>query len=225
MKTSIITLIAFLLFAPAFSQKYFEGVVEYDITYESVSPDMPIDELKQAIGTQLKFYHKNGTYIREYINEKGSSIHKIMYLAADNKVYNINMPDPDTILFYNAKEKLFEDYKIIKGPAENILGCTCPSRIISYNYYEESFDDTVGITLEYYFCHQLPVNPDYYKNYAIWYELLKEEKSVALKFTEEWKGYFKVFYTAKKIDHVSLSEKIFELDKNAVLIERKPKDE
>jgi hypothetical protein len=70
---------------------------------------------------------------------------------------------------------------------------------------------------EYFFCHQLAVNPEYYKKYFMWYDVIKAEKSVALKFIEESENYFKLTFTATKITNVILPKETFDIDKNAVL--------
>ena len=224
MKKSFLILLTFLLCIPGFSQKYFEGVVEYEITFQASSPDINEAALKRIFGTKLKFYYKEGTYMREYLNENDNSIRKYIYLATNNRMYFVEMKDQDTITFHDASDKPFENYQIVKGETDTILDCSCPSWKINYRHFEKNFNDTINFREQYFFCHQLPVNPDYYKNYYIWSEVIKKEKSVALKFTEEMEGYFKIFYTAKKINPVKVDDHVFEFDKNAVLVKRTLKD-
>jgi hypothetical protein len=218
MKKNILTLLVFIFCISGFSQKYFEGIVDYDIAFQSSNPEVKVDGLKEIFGTTMKFYHKDGTYMREYFDEKGNAIRKFIYLTKTNRLYIVEVLNADTVYYSDASEKLFDSYQITNGPTDTILNCICPSNIIKYRYYEKLFGDTISMRFEYFFCHQLSVNPDYYKNYFIWYDVIKEQKSVAIKFTEETENFFKMTYTAVKIEPVTLKKEIFEIDKKAVLI-------
>jgi len=218
MKKNIFLSLFFLFGFSAFSQKYFEGVVEYDITFQSSNPAVNVEGLKEIFGVKMKFYHKDGAYMREYFNDKGNSVRKLSYITATNRIYITHVLITDTIYYSDASEKLYDNYQITNGPTDTVLGCACPSKVIKYRYYEKLLADTINMKAEYFFCHQLLVNPDYYKNYFLWYDIIKEQKSVALKFTEETGNFFKMTYTATKIDHSKLSKEIFEFGKKAVLV-------
>ena len=217
MKRSFLTFLIFALSISGFSQNYFEGIVEYDLTIQSLNPGISEKMLKQAYGTRVKFYHKDGNYIREYLTDEGNSLHKFIYLVKNNRLYISYWSNPDTIFYDDAGEKRVKKYQIVKGSGDTVLDCICPSRIISYDYYEKRIGDTVHMKTEYFFCHQLAINPEYYKKYFMWYDVIKAEKSVALKFVEESENYFKLTYTATKITNVTLPKETFDIDKNAVL--------
>jgi len=218
MKKNILILLAFAFCIPCFSQKYFEGIVEYDITYQTSNPEINTEGLKEIFGTKLKFYHKDGTYMREYFNDQGNSIRKFIYLTATNRLYIIEALNTDTIYYSDASEKLFDNYQLTNGPADTVLDCVCPSTVIKYRYYEKLIGDTLSMKMEYFFCHKLAVNPEYYKNYFVWYDIVKKQKSVAIKFSEETENLFKLTYTANKIEQTKLSKEIFDFDKKAALI-------
>ena len=218
MKKNTLFLLFFVLSFSALAQKNFEGSVMYDITFESINPGIEVSALKEVFGTKLKFSHKDGTYMREYLDANNKTIRKIIYLTETNRLYIVIPLNPDTVYYFDASEKLFDSYNITKGPNDTVLGYVCPSNIIKYRYYEKIFSDTLGMKLEYFFCRELPINPDYYKNYYIWYDIIKEQKSVAIKFTEETEKYFKMTYTATKIEQVKLKKEIFDFNKKAALI-------
>ena len=218
MKRNILTLIAFILCLTGFSQKNFEGTVSYDITYQIYHTGINEALLKEIFGTKLKFYIKDGSYSREYFDESGKTLRKYMYVAENNRLYITTPQVPDTAFYSNASEKLFDAYQIENGPTDTILNFACPSKVIMYRYYEKMFEDTLDMKLEYFFCTQLAIDPNYYKNYYIWYDVIKEHKSVAIKFTEDTRKYFKIIYTATKIEPQKLSKNIFEFDKRVVLI-------
>ena len=217
MKRSFLTFLVYALCISGFSQKYFEGIVEYDLTIQSLNPGISEKMLKQSYGTRVKFYHKDGNYIREYLTDEGNTLHKFIYLAKNNRLYRSDWSNPDTIFYDDASERHVKKYQIAKGSGDTVLDCICPSRIISYDYYEKMISDTVHVNTEYFFCHQLAINPEYYKEYFIWYDVIKVEKSVAIKFVEESENYFKLTYTATKINNVILPKETFDIDKNAVL--------
>lgn len=206
-----------ILTSSAYCQKYFEGMVEYETSFQSFNSAITDSELKERFGVKVRFYHKDGDYIREYLDEAGYSLRKFIYKTDSNQLFIIDIFNPDTAYYFNANEKLFDTYQIIKGDNEIILGCDCPSSVITYNFYDRSMNDTIYVKSEYFFCHQLPVNPDYYNNYYLWYDVIKNEKSVALKFTEETIGFFKIIYKAIKIDHVALPKGTFDIDKKLIL--------
>jgi len=220
MKKNILTLLVFIFSISGFSQKYFEGIVEYSITFQSLNPAINEDALKEVFGVKIKFYHKDGTYMREYFDEKGNTIRKFIYLSQPNRLYFVDVLKPDTIYYSDASERSFDTYQIVNGPTDTVLDCVCSSNIIKYRYFEKLIGDTLNMKMEYFFCHQLPVNPDYYKNYFLWYDIIKEQKSVAIKFIEGTENFFKMTYTATKIEHVKLKKEIFEFDKKAVLVHR-----
>lgn len=210
-------LLAFALCIPGFSQKYFEGSVEYDLTVESLNPNIATKQLQQTYGTKVRFYHKDGNYIREYLTDEGNMLHKFIYLVKDNRIYIVDWSNPDTIFYDDASTQRVKKYDVVKGAGDTVLDCICPSRIISYSYFEKMANDTIHVKEEYFFCRQLAINPDYYKKYFIWYDVIKLEKSVAIKFVEESANYFRLTYTATKINNVILPKETFDIDKNAVL--------
>ena len=220
MKKNILTLLALVLCSIGFSQKNFEGIVDYEITYQPLSPKVNIEGLKEIFGVKIKFYYKDGTYMREYFDKNDNTIRKFIYEAETNRLYIVDALNTDTVYYYFANEKPFKAYQIVNGPPDTVLGCTCPSKVVTYKYYEKLLEDTLNMKLEYYFCHKLYVNPDYYKKYYVWYDIIKEQKSVAIKFSEETVNFFKMTYTATKIDQAKVSKEVFDFNKNAVLIKQ-----
>ena len=218
MKKFIITLTLFILNTTGFAQKKFEGAVSYVITYEISHSAINESVLKETFGTRLRFYLKDGSYMREYLDDAGNTLRKYMYVAENNRLYMVYPQVPDTVYYFDAGEKLFDAYQVENGPTEKVLDCDCRSKVITYRYYEKMFEDTLDMKLEYFFCDRLAVDPNYYKDYYIWYDVIKEHKSVAIKFTEDTKKYFKIIYTATNIEPQPLSKKLFEFDKNVVLL-------
>lgn len=217
MKKVTVFVLFFIISYSVFPQKYFEGMVEYQTSFQSSNPALPESNLKERFGVKVRFYYKNGNYIREYLDEAGYSLRKFIFRVDKNLVYEINIFNPDTVLFYDAGEKLYSNYQINKGETDTILNCICPSSVITYSFYEKMLSDTLCIKSEYFFCNQLPVNPDHYKKYYLWYDVIKDQKSVALKFSEETVNYFKITYEAGKIDHKELPVDFFDIDKRLVL--------
>lgn len=218
-KNTFLSLILILNFS-AFSQKYFEGMVEYETSFQSFNSGVPENELKVRFGSKVRFFQKNGDYIREYIDDAGYSLRKYIYRNDSNFLYELDIFNPDTIYYSSASEKLFDNYQITKGANDTILNCICTSNVITSGFFDKAINDSMHFKSEYYFCNQMPVNPDYFKNIYLWYDVIKNQKSIALKFTEEIVGFFKITYTAIKIDYTPLVNETFEIDKKRFLKKR-----
>lgn len=211
---------------PAYSQdstskKYFEGIVEYDIKNESYLQGVPNAELNVRLGSRLKLYFKNGSYMREYLDDAGYTIRKIFFQKDSNMVYDyLPLSSPDTLYLLDPAEKTADSYIVETGEPEEVLGYICPAAIIKTKYTLSFLPDTGRSTSTYYFCTQLPVNPLWQKDMYIWKDVIKNYKSIAIKFIEDDPFFMKQTFTATKIIWQEVSEKIFEI--NPKLIQAHP---
>lgn len=192
-------------------------MVEYETGFESYYPGVSNNELKERFGSRVRFYYKDGSYIREYLDENDYSLQKHIYDAKTNLFYATDIFNPDTLTYYSAADTMYSSYEIQEGGEETILGCRCPSTIITVANFEKRVGDTIHFRSQYFFCEKLAVNPVYYRNFYIWYDVIQKRKSVAIKFTEEVPGMFKITYTAIRIDHRKIPQEIFEIDKKLIL--------
>jgi hypothetical protein len=203
--------------APA--TKYFEGIVEYEINNKSYMQGVSDNELRERMGSTLRLYFKNGSYMREYIDGAGYTLRKFFYLVDKNMIYDYNpIASPDTLYLVDPVEPVYISYKIEPGNSETILNRECSSSIISAKYFFSFLPDTGNITMTYYFAPDLLVNPDWHKDMYIWKDVIKIHKSIALKFIEEDAAYIKQVFTATKIMVQPIEDEIFKIDPKLIHI-------
>jgi hypothetical protein len=201
-----------ILFAQS-KPKYFEGVVEYDITHESYMPGVSNNEIRERIGAKMRLYFKNGTYMREYIDGAGYTLRKLFYLKEKNRVYDYNpIAIPDTIFFLDAAKPVYTSFKIGPGLPDTVLGRQCASSVISAKYVEPALPDTGTVIMTYYFASDLPVNPDWHKDVYIWNDVIKKHKSIAIKFIEDDPMFLKQTFTAIKVSWEKVPDDVFAID-------------
>jgi len=102
---------------------------------------------------------------------------------------------------------------------DTVLGCVCRTAFISgSNYYEES-GTTYRSTHTYFFCPDLRINPELYKNFKElkWNEITKKYKSLAIKMQTIYGDYVSGTFTAIKIvrEPVNMSE--FTIDRSKII--------
>ena len=71
------------------SAQFFEGVVEYDVTYRSHIMEVPSDQLAPKLGSKLKWYIKDGKYRKEY----NGTTHSIEIYTNSNPVLEVYNPE------------------------------------------------------------------------------------------------------------------------------------
>jgi hypothetical protein len=198
--------------------KYFEGIVEYDIKAESFMQGVSANEIRERTGSTLKLYFKNGDYLREYIDGAGFTLRKFMYRKDKNIVYlYYPISSPDTLYFTPANDTSYVSYEINAGKKEKILDYDCPSSVITAKYTASYLPDTATMALTYFFCYQLPVNPEWHKDIYIWNEVIKIHKSIAIKFIEDDPNFLKQTFTATKIMWQPIDDSVFMIDPKLVL--------
>lgn len=200
------------------SPKFFEGIVEYDIKNESFLQGVSDNELKVRMGSRLNLYFKNGSYMREYLDDAGYTMRKVFFHKDSNMVYDYYpLSNPDTLYAIDPTEKTFESFSVEPGNSERVLNCDCPSVIIKARYTSPFLPDTGNLKLTYYFCKELPVDPQWQKDIYVWKDIIKEYKSIATKFIEDDPFFMKQTFTATKITWQEIPEKIFEINPDLIL--------
>jgi WD40 repeat protein len=223
MKVAFTLLIIFcqaIVFAqPKSNNRYFEGVVEYDIKSESYMQGVSDNEIRERTGSTLKLFFKDGDYMREYIDGSGYTLRKYFYRKDKNMLYMYSpISSPDTLYFSSSSDSIYLSYDITTGEKEKILDYDCPSSIITAKYVADFLPDTGTIKVTYFFCNQLPVDPEWHKDVYIWNDVIKIHKSIAIKFIEHDPLFFKQTFTATKITWQPIDESIFKIDPKLVLV-------
>ena len=200
------------------SQKYFEGTVEYLIKSESFMQGVSDNELRERTGATLKLYFKNGNYMREYIDGAGYTLKKYFYLSNKNMMYNYDpMAAPDTLYTIDPSEAQYKSFTIEAGNTESVMSCDCPSAVIKARYYLPFLPDTGTVSMTYYFCEKMPVNPDWFNGMYIWKDVIKQHKSISIKFVEDDPFFYRQTFTATKIAWEPVPDEIFRIDPKLIL--------
>jgi hypothetical protein len=208
-----------ILLAQPSRTKYFEGIIEYDIKTESYMQGVSDNELRERIGATLRLYFKDGNYMREYIDGAGYTLHKLFYRKDKNMIYDFNpMMSPDSLYYTVATDSVYNSFDIKPGQPEKILECDCPSSVITAKYSASFLPDTGNITMTYFFCPQLPVDPAWHKDMYIWNDIIKIHKSISIKFIEEDPLFLKQTYTATKITWQPVDDSLFYIDPKLILV-------
>jgi hypothetical protein len=199
--------------------KYFEGIVEYDIKGESYMQGISDNEVRERIGATMRLYFKNGSYMREYVDGAGYTLRKLFYLIDKNMIYDYDrIGSPDTLYMIDPAEALFLSYTIVPGKPEKVLNYQCSSSVITSKYFFSFLPDTGTVTVTYYFAKELPVNPAWHKDMYIWKDVIKEHKSIAVKFIEDDRFFFKQTFTATKVLWQAVPEETFAIDPKLIQV-------
>ena len=216
---SLICLSTLVMAQSGSAPRYFEGIVEYEIKGESYMQGVSDNELRERIGATLRLYFKDGSYMREYIDGAGYTLRRLFYLKDKNMIYDYNpISSPDTLYLIDPTEAVYLSYKIDPGKTENVLNYQCPSSVISVRYLFSFLPDTGSVTMTYYFAKELPVNPEWHKDMYIWKDVIKEHKSISLKFIEDDPFFFKQTFTATKVLWQPVPAETFKIDPKLVQV-------
>jgi hypothetical protein len=207
--------IAFVVTASGLAQKtpaYFEGTIMYDVKNESFMKGVSDNEIRERLGAKMKFYFKNGDYTREYLDAAGYTIRRLTYLKTSGIMYDHDlMNTPDSIFTIDTRIPFYDSFAIEKGEPETVLDCVCPSAVIHARFTASYLPEPLQLSLVYYFCYDLPINPDWHKDINLWGEIIKIHKSISVKFIEE-SIFYKQTFTAEKINKETVDPAIFRID-------------
>lgn len=208
--TKLYTLIILLTSTLSFSQD-FEGVINYDITFEKIGENNSINikELEEFIGTKSKFITKNGAY--KQLSE-GKFMAFQIYNASESKLYYKDIIESDTLYFKDLTkfENTEFEYEIIKN-ADTILNHVCHKLIYKTAELEE----------HYYFSPDLKQSPKYFQNFTVGNKnkLTELMKSVYLRYDVIYYGIsIKSIATEIKIQKINDTE--FGTPMNSILKEK-----
>ena len=148
-----ITLVLLLFVSLKGDAQFFEGMVKYDISYQSHLPSVTNDQMAEWSGTNMQYFIKGGYYRFDFLN--GENIQWMIYLDSTQKLYTklflndtiywkyVNYT-PDTILSITVNKSVTE-----------ILGRRCDEIIFKvpaglHKYY---YDPSIRIDKSFYINH------------------------------------------------------------------------
>jgi hypothetical protein len=213
MKISILlgTILIFFAFERVNGQlNYFEGKIVFKTSFEikdSTKRAVHFSTLYPSITTQ---YFKEGNTFEIY--DKGDN-KTYLYLPSENKAYQ-NKWSKDTLYFFDCGSKGREilNYSLTKNAA-TVLGLACDKLQITYS---------TGTSTYYFNENRLRINPEWYSQltYINWDTISKFLKSIALKTVIDRPDY-RIVNTATSVKNEKIPSSIFQIPKNAILIEDK----
>ncbi|MDJ1470859.1 hypothetical protein [Xanthocytophaga flava] len=174
--------------------KYFEGRIEYKISYIAYDNKVTEGMLAERNGTKMIYSFKDGNYMKEYYTREGDLIQKRIYNRADNQMYMITN---DTVYTYSPARSSFKLTSIKQGQDDVAFDRVC------HHYYMELTDSITHnkMKYEYYFDPTLKINPIWYAKYTEgdWNKVMDKVKCIAVKYTNET-SVFKQIHTASKVE-------------------------
>jgi hypothetical protein len=181
-------------------QNNFEGIIKYEIKYQSTSNKYSEEFMKSYFGDTAIVFIKSGQYKYVYPNARG--FYESFYQNRSNNYYLLK-PGIDTLFYANvgfSNEKFaFED---IERADSLILGWKCKSALLVSNSCRAS----------YYYAPELPLSSKPFKRHKFGgYDVLtKNIKSIYLAKIEEFDGY-KIITKAYSVKRENLPDSIFDL--------------
>ncbi|CAN5564915.1 hypothetical protein BH11BAC2_BH11BAC2_11550 [soil metagenome] len=209
-----IILVLFFLPVTAFAQHdvdYFEGSIEYLITYESHLEGVSADQLKMLKGAEMIFSVKNGNTSRAYYDEFHHLIEKKIFLTQSCRNYQWSVHNDSTIAVdpvrntYNTLE-----FKLL--PDTTIDGLILKGIFLVLQSRNEKNATPVSFT--YYFYQDLKADPHWTSciKDGEWGRALKQMKSWAYWYKVDYPGFYSAVFSATRINRTSLQDIVFQVD-------------
>ena len=221
-KLLIIILLVFTSFNTINKKKYFEGFVEYDISYKPIHKNATTDFLEKNYGAKEIMIYKNGFYKRIKLNKDGDTISVIIHNPRQKKMYGTHISTGDTIMSYSTIENVMKSYSIEKLKKSVLNGEKVKGVKLQLELKDEhAFENYKTQNTTYFFSKKHKINPIYHENQkdGFYNEIVKTYPYLVLKQISN-DGYIKeetkVF---TKVENKKIEESIFIIDTSKPLKE------
>ena len=213
--------ITFILINCCYSQNYFEGEIEYQLSYEPINKNISSEILQKEFGKSFTAYVKEDRYALIYHAEGKQGWMKVIVRLDEGFSYT-EFEKSDTISktkFGSEKEELIS-FKRNTNDKKKVLGTDCES--ISINYkpkdVETSFFQLHKGT--YYFDPKYKLNSRLYSNYTdgFWNLYVKESEAVSIRNEVEFYPLFKSIQEASSIEQKKVDDSVFEPNSKKVIL-------
>ncbi|WP_394751261.1 hypothetical protein [Spongiimicrobium salis] len=220
MKKRYLLLVFYIFFIVSLNaQEYFEGELQYKITYESNNGNLPISVLEREFGKSFTAYVKEDRYAMIYHGEGQNGWMKTIVRLDQGYSYT-EFEKLDTIVktkFGSEKNNLMKFDRNANNKKE-ILEETCESVTLEYKPMDPNsfFSEMRGT---YYFNPKYKLNAALYSEYTdgFWNLFVKESQSISIRNETEFYPLFKSIQEAISIEEKSMDDSIFEPNPNKVL--------
>ena len=219
--TKIASFFLLLIITTMSGQEYFEGVLEYKVSYESTSEFIPVETLKSEFGTSFTAYVQEGRYAMIYHSTGQFGWMKVIVSLKDGYSYT-EFEKSDTIMRSKlnvGKEELIE-FKRNTDNKKLILNELCESVTINYKplgpdvFYQEHRGT-------HYFNPKYKLNAKLYENYTdgFWNLFVSESNAISIRNEAEFFPLFKKVDEATSIVAEEVPDTMFILNPNKTILE------
>ncbi len=216
---SFLIILSLFSIVHAYGQEYFEGEIQFKITYDSKS--IPVEYFVKELGDSFTAYVKEDRYVMQYHGTGELGWTKIIVRLDEGYTYT-EFEKNDTIRkskFGSEKNNLLTIRR--NTETKKVLGENCESVTIYYQILDKTspFKSVKGT---YYFNPKYKLNPEQYKNYTdgFWNLYAKEAESLSLRNETEFYPLFKFVQEAVFVEEKEIPLKVFELNKRKVIVEK-----
>jgi hypothetical protein len=202
------------------SQDYFEGVIEYRISYESLNENIPVAFFETELGAAVTAYIKEDRYamVHQGTGEMGWS-KTIVRLDQGFTYTEYEKSDTITKSKFGDEQEILLEFKRNTNDFKTVLNLPCESITLNIKSKDEDalFDEYLG---KYYFHPKYKLNPEYYKNYTdeYWNLYVEEARAVSLRNEMVAKPYFKAVQEAVEITEEKVTDRLFEPNEDKVIV-------
>jgi hypothetical protein len=202
-------------------QEYFEGVLEYKVSYESSSESIPTELLENEFGTSFTAYVQEDRYAMIYHSTGQFGWMKVIVSLKDGYSYT-EFENSDTIAksrLNMGQEELIE-FKRNSDNKKMVLAELCESvTIVIKPLAPDAFYQEQRGT--HYFNPKYKLNAKLYEKYTdgFWNLFVVESNAISIRNETEFYPLFKKIDEATSIVAEAVPDAIFKLDPNKTILE------
>ena len=220
-KTKVLVILISVLWANlCLSQKYFEGVIQYKISYESLNENIPVEFFRSELGSAITAYFKEDRFAMVHQgNGELGWMKTIVRLDQGYTYTEYAKSDTITKKQFGKDQEILLEFKPNKGDIKEVLNLPCESITLNIKMKDanEVFSEVHGT---YYFHPKYKLNPKHYNNYSdeFWNLYVEESEAVSLRHDIVAKPYFKAVQEAVEIKEEKVTDRIFEPNEEKVIV-------
>lgn len=200
-------------------QKYFEGIIVYNIECISSENNISEEQCSEIFGTKLLTLFQEGNYIKKYYNKEDKLIRQVILNLEDTISFH-HKEGSDTITWVNIAKA---DSKSIILDVSRSEVSEHKSKVLTIETRSKDYEKT-GSKIRYvtYFSTKLPINAKWYNNYheSNYNEIMSKGEGVEVRKEIDY-GNFKVVESVEEViwRKIEIEEFNLAIDTNKILIE------
>ena len=202
------------------AQDYFEGVIQYKVTYESLNENIPVAFFETEMGVALTAYVKEDRYAMLHQGNGELGWMKTIIRLDQGYVYTeYQKSDTITKKKFGVNQEILLEFKRNEDDIKKVLNLPCESITLNIKNKDpnEIFEEIKG---KHYFHPKYRLNPKHYKNYSdeYWNLYVEESEAVSLRNEIVATPYFKMVQEAVNITEEKVTNRLFEPNEEKVIV-------